>query len=192
MSVLGAHFFNAYRQATRPDAARPHGQALSAYFFVFVVHLFSFFSVFFSVFVVHFFFCALFWLLGAYFFRHTFRPFFLVLQAAKRPSAPPEKPGNPHKQRLCEVFIFLKIFLKSSQVFFILFFILCIFLHIIYVQENVSRIRRRLLCFYTFFLYMSSRRLQPCRHCARGCGCLYFCGEKRKERKRKKMARECL
>lgn len=28
-----------------------------------------------------------------------------------------EKPGDPHKQRLCEGFIFLKIFLKSSQVF---------------------------------------------------------------------------
>lgn len=56
-----------------------------------------------------------------------------------------EKPGNPHKQRLCDGFIFLKIFLKSSQVFFILFFILCIFLHIIYVKEmkDVSRIRRR-------------------------------------------------
>lgn len=63
-----------------------------------------------------------------------------------------EKPGNPHKQRLCDGFIFLKIFLKSSQVFFILFFILCIFLHIIYVQENVRRIRRRTL-FPLYFLY---------------------------------------
>ena len=84
-------------------------------------------------------------------------------------------------------YIFKNIFKK----FFILFFILRIFLHIIYVKEmkDVSRIRRRTPFFYTFFLYMSSRRLQPCRHSARGCGCLIFCGEKRKkekERKRKK------
>ena len=59
--------------------------------------------------------------------------------STKRPSAPREaageKPGDPHKQRLCEGFIFLKIFLKSSQAFFILFFILYIFQHIIYVKE---------------------------------------------------------
>ena len=85
---LCAYFFNSSRQAARPDAARPHGQALSAYFFVFAVHLFSSFSVFFSVFVVHFFFCALFWLLGAYFFQPFFCPSFLVLSAAERPSAP--------------------------------------------------------------------------------------------------------
>ena len=36
--------------------------------------------------------------------------------------------------------------------FFILFFILCIFQHIIYVQENVRRIRRRTL-FPLYFLY---------------------------------------
>lgn len=59
------YFFNAPRQATRPDVARPHGLALYAYFFVFVVHIF--FS---------FFFC---FLRRCILFRHTFQPFFLVL-----------------------------------------------------------------------------------------------------------------
>lgn len=65
MSVLGAHFFNAYRQSTRPDAARPHGLALYAFF---------------SIFVMHFFLCSFFcfsfaYLLGTYFFNAYFSAF---------------------------------------------------------------------------------------------------------------------
>lgn len=96
-----------------------------------------------------------------------------------------EKPGNPHKQRLCDGFIFLKIFLKSSQVFFILFFILCIFLHIIYVQENVRRIRRRTL-FPLYFLYSVVETAAALQALCPGLWLSYFFVEKKEKRKRKK------
>ena len=100
------------------------------------------------------FFCFSFaYLLGAYFFGAYFSAFlFGFVGRGAAVCTTREKPGNPHKQRLCDGFIFLKIFLKSSEAFFILFFILCIFQHIIYVQENVRRIRRRTL-FPLYFLY---------------------------------------
>lgn len=50
-------------------------------------------------------------------------------------------------------------------------------------MKDVSRIRRRTSFLSVYFFLTSTRRLQPCRHCARGCGCLIFCGEKRKKEK---------
>lgn len=134
--------------------ARPRGRTLPArtawllyaFFSAFVVHLFFALS-FVSLLLIYR--CILFWCI---FFSLSFwfcRPRSGRLHPRE---AAGEKPGDPHKQRLCEGFIFLKIFLKSSQVFFILFFILYVFQHIIYVQENVRRIRRRTL-FPLYFLY---------------------------------------
>ena len=199
---LGAYFFNAYRQATRPDAARPHGQALSAYFFVFVVHLFSFFSAFFSVFVVHIFFPSFVSLEGAYFFDAYFSPLFFAFVgrgaavctphcSTERPSAPaarqqaksPETRINRGFARVC---IFLKIFLKSSQVFFYFVFY-SVYFSAYYICTGKRKADSPPNPFSPVFFYIqSSRRLQPCRHSARGCGCLYFCGEKRKKEKERK------
>lgn len=96
----------------------------------------------------------------------------------------PEKHGAPHKQRLCDgLYIFKNIFKKFSS-FFILFFILCIFLHIIYVQENVRRIRRRTL-FPLYFLYSVVETAAALQALFPGLWLSHFLWRKKKKKKKK-------
>ena len=65
-----------------------------------------------------------------------------------------------------------------------MFFILCIFLHIIYVQENVRRIRRRTL-FPLYFLYSVVETAAALQALFPGLWLSHFLCRKKKKRKRK-------
>lgn len=168
------HTFCYSRQATRPDAARPHGQALSAYFFVFVVRLFFALSFPFLLFIYR---CILFSAFLLAFFFCICRPRSGRLRRRKNP----ETRINSGFARVC---IFLKIFLIFKK-FFILFFILCIFLHIIYVQENVRRIRRRTL-FPLYFLYSVVETAAALQALCPGLWLSLFLWRKKKKKKKRK------
>lgn len=64
-----------------------------------------------------------------------------------------------------------------------MFFILCIFLHIIYVQENVRRIRRRTL-FPLYFLYSVVETAAALQALCPGLWLSLFLWRKKKKRKR--------
>ena len=80
------------------------------------------------------------------------------------------------------MYIFKNIFKKFSS-FFVLFFILCFFLHIIYVQENVRRIRRRTL-FPLYFLYSVVETAAALQALFPGLWLSHFLCRKKKKRKR--------
>lgn len=65
-----------------------------------------------------------------------------------------------------------------------MFFILCIFLHIIYVQENVRRIRRRTL-FPLYFLYSVVETAAALQALCPGLWLSYFLWRKKKKKKKK-------
>lgn len=65
-----------------------------------------------------------------------------------------------------------------------MFFILCIFLHIIYVQENVRRIRRRTL-FPLYFLYSVVETAAALQALCPGLWLSHFLWRKKKKKKKK-------
>lgn len=86
------------------------------------------------------------------------------------------------------MYIFKNIFKKFLK-FFILFFILCIFQHIIYVQENVRRIRRRTL-FPLYFLYSVVETAAALQALCPGLWLSYFLWRKKKKKEKEEMARK--
>lgn len=90
------------------------------------------------------------------------------------------------------VCIFLKIFLKSSQVFFVLFFILYVFQHIIYVKEmkDVSRIRRRTSFLSVYFFSNVDETAAALQALCPGLWLSLFLWRKKKKKKKKEMARK--